>query len=208
MLNSSALLSTQERERLTSQMIKSLGWLDMEQIKVTDVGCGGGGNLLMLLRFGFAPENVTGIELLVERYERARKTLPPASRVIHSDASIAPIEPASQDLVMQHLVFSNLFDLDFQQRLADAMWRWVRPGGAVLWHDFAYDNPKNKDIHGIRANRIKELFPHGKIHQHRITLAPPISRLVTRIHPSLYTVFNAIPLLRTHIMAWIVKPEN
>ncbi len=207
-LNPAEQLPTQERERTLCRMLRTQGWTSLNQIKVTDVGCGGAGNLLMLLRFGFAPENLTGIELLTERYERARQVLPPTSRVILGDASLAPIEPASQDLVMQNLVFSSLLDLDFQQRLADAMWSWVRPGGAVLWHDFTFDNPRNKDIRGVPASRIKELFPHGKIQQHRITLAPPIARLVTRVHPSLYTMFNAVPLLRTHVLAWIEKPAS
>ncbi|MFT3800673.1 MAG: class I SAM-dependent methyltransferase [Burkholderiaceae bacterium] len=207
-LNPAQQLPTQERERVLCRMLRSQDWTRLNQIKVTDVGCGGAGNLLMLLRFGFAPENLTGIELLVERYERARQVLPPASRVILGDATVASVEPASQDLVMQNLVFSTLLDLDFQQRLADAMWSWLRPGGAVIWHDFMFNNPRNKDTRGVPVSRIKELFPHGKIEQHRITLAPPISRLVTRIHPSLYTVFNALPLLRTHILAWIEKPEG
>ncbi len=26
--------------------------------------------------------------------------------------------------------------------LLDRMWRWVKPGGGVLWYDFTFDNPK------------------------------------------------------------------
>ena len=33
-----------------------------------------------------------------------------------------------------------------------------------------------------------------------------ISRRVSRIHPSLYTIFNVVPFLRTHILCWIQKP--
>jgi hypothetical protein len=40
----------------------------------------------------------------------------------------------------------------------------------------------------------------------RVTLAPPLARALTRVHPALYTAFNALPLLRTHLLCWIVKP--
>ena len=39
----------------------------------------------------------------------------------------------------------------------------------------------------------------------RVTLAPPIARAVTRLHPALYTLFNALPPLRTHVLAWLSK---
>jgi hypothetical protein len=28
------------------------------------------------------------------------------------------------------------------------------------------------------------------------------------VHPALYTMFNAMPLLRTHVLAWIAKPAR
>jgi hypothetical protein len=39
-----------------------------------------------------------------------------------------------------------------------------------------------------------------------VTLAPPLARAVCGIHPMLYPVLNAIPLLRTHVLAWLEKP--
>ena len=86
------------------------------------------------------------------------------------------------------------------------MWRWLRPGGGVLWYDFTYDNPRNPDVRGIPVKRIQTFFPDGRIDVRRVTLAPPISRVVCKIHPSLYTLFNVTPLLRTHVLCWIQKP--
>jgi len=102
-------------------------------------------------------------------------------------------------------VFSSILDAATQRELAAAMWRWLRPGGAVLWYDFAVDNPRNPDVRGVPRARLRELFPEGRQQVQRITLAPPIARRVCRWHPSLYTVFNTIPLLRTHLLAWITK---
>jgi hypothetical protein len=54
--------------------------------------------------------------------------------------------------------------------------------------------------------RIRALFPKANIDAQRITLAPPIARAVASVHPPLYTLFNAISPLRTHLLAWIAKP--
>ena len=81
----------------------------------------------------------------------------------------------------------------------------VKPGGAVLCYDFTVDNPRNRDVRGVPVARLRELFPQGRVSASRVTLAPPLARVVCRAHPSLYTVFNWLPL-RTHVLAWIDKP--
>ena len=197
----------QERQRVLLQMRVRHGRRDVAALRLTEVGCGGGGNLLELLRLGFAPEHLAGIELLPERHAWARRVLPPTLDLQLGDASVAPVPPASQDLVLQSTVFSSLLDAGFQQQLADAMWRWLKPGGAVLWYDFSVDNPRNPDVRGVPLARVRELFPYGRIDARRVTLAPPLARVLCRVHPILYTVFNSIPLLRTHRLAWIAKPE-
>ena len=83
--------------------------------------------------------------------------------------------------------------------------RWLRPGGAVLWYDFTVNNPRNPDVRGVPLPRVRNLFPQGRPRHRRLTLAPPLARAVTRIHPGLYPV-HALPVLRTHVLAWIDKP--
>jgi SAM-dependent methyltransferase len=197
----------QERQRAMLQLFVHLGWADLSALRLLEVGCGGGANLLELLRLGFAPEKLSGAELLAERCEQARRLLPVSVALHEGDALAMPLEAESQHIVFVSTVFSSLLDDAFQQRLADAMWRWVQPGGGVLWYDFTVDNPANADVRGVPLARVRELFPHGEVWHRRITLAPPIARRVTRLHPSLYTLFNAVPLLRTHVLAWIAKPS-
>lgn len=197
----------QERQRAMLRCFKAAAITDLAPLRVTEVGCGSGGNLLELLRLGFAPEHVQGIELLPERHAQARHLLPQAVRVLLGDAVLAPVAPGSQDVVMQSTVFSSLLDDAFQQQLADAMWRWLKPGGAVLWYDFTVNNPRNPDVRGVPLARVRELFAHGRVAHRRVTLAPPLARAVCRVHPALYGVFNALPLLRTHVVAWIAKPD-
>ncbi len=196
----------QERQRALLRHFAAQGLSDLWALRLTEVGCGAGGNLLELLRLGFAPEHLQGLELLPERHARARHVLPQATRVWLGDASAAPVEPASQDLVLQSTVFSSLLDDAFQQRLADTIWCWLKPGGGVLWYDFTVDNPRNADVRGVPLGRVRSLFPQGRLQHARVTLAPPIARAVTRLHPALYTLFNTVPLLRTHALAWITKP--
>jgi hypothetical protein len=102
-------------------------------------------------------------------------------------------------------VFSSLLDPATRAALAAAMWRWLAPGGAVLWYDFTIDNPRNPDVLGVPLAEVRTLFPQARITARRVTLAPPLARAVCRIHPRLYPLCNALPLLRTHVLAWIEK---
>jgi SAM-dependent methyltransferase len=195
-----------ERQRAMLQLFAHLGWHDLSRRSVVEVGCGAGGNLLDLLRFGFRPEHLAGVELLPERFALARKLLPAAVSLWQGDAAVVDLNGARPDVVLQSTVFSSLLDDDFQQRLADRMWSWVAPGGGVLWYDFTVDNPRNPDVRGVPLKRVKALFPRGNVWHRRITLAPPLARALCRVHPSLYSLFNALPPLRTHLLAWIEKP--
>ncbi|MEW6707257.1 MAG: class I SAM-dependent methyltransferase [Pseudomonadota bacterium] len=198
--------SLQERQRAEWRLWARLGWHDLSQRRYCEVGCGAGGALLEALRAGFMPEHLTGLELLPERHAMARRVLPEAVTLYLGDALAAPVAEASQDVVAQHTVFSSLLDDAFQERLAATLWRWVKPGGGVLWYDFTVDNPRNRDVRGVPLKRVRALFPEGRLQSRRVTLAPPLARLACRVHPGLYTALNTLPLLRTHLLCWIEKP--
>jgi SAM-dependent methyltransferase len=206
-LNRDVWQTLQERQRAMLRLFEQLAWSDLSSRRVLEVGCGSGGNLLELLRLGFLPRNLAGIELLPERFAKAMQTLPAGVMLMQGDASLVKLPDESEDIVMQSTVFSSLLDAPFQWRLAQTMWRWVRPGGGVLWYDFTVNNPRNPDVRGVPVARIRELFPHGRLSCKRVTLAPPLARAVCRLHPALYSVLNALPLLRTHVLAWIEKPS-
>jgi len=197
--------TVQERQRAMLGLFARAGLDDLSALRLLELGCGSGGNLLELLRLGFAPERLTGLELLPERHAQARRLLPAATTLWLGDATDAPLAPASQHIVLQATVFSSLLDAAAQAQLAAAMWRWLRPGGGVLWYDFVYDNPRNPDVRGVPLARVRELFPEGRVSFERVTLAPPLARAACGLHPALYGVFNALPLLRTHVLAWVGK---
>jgi len=199
-------LRVEERQRAMHALLSSQGIAALDDLDLIEIGCGSGGNLLEMIESGADPQRVVGNDLLADRLEQARPKLPPSVRLLAGDASALPLADASFDIVVQFTVFSSILDDALQQRLAAAMWRWLRPGGGVLWYDFTLNNPRNPDVRGVPLARLRKLFPEGRIAHRRVTLAPPLARAVCRVHPSLYTALNALPLLRTHVLAWIGKP--
>jgi SAM-dependent methyltransferase len=202
--------SLQERQRVLARLFVELGWLDLSHRRALEVGCGAGGNLLELLRMGFMPRHLKGIEIDDDRHAHACEVLPSSLRLIQGDAlgdeAQRVIGPLSQDLVLQATVFSSILDDATQVQLADAMWRWVRPGGGVLWYDFTVDNPHNPKVRGVPVDRVRQLFPQARLLVCPITLAPPVARWACRRNPALYHLFNALPWLRTHVLIWAGKP--
>jgi SAM-dependent methyltransferase len=209
LLNLAVLLAVQERQRAITELFRKLGWSDLSEVRLLEIGCGTGRNLVEFLRLGLAPEHLVGIELLAASADEARRILPSSVRIITGNAagvgdSLVPV--GTHDVVYQATVFSSLLNDNFQEQLAAAMWRWVRPGGGILWYDFTYNNPRNPDVRGVSISRIRELFPAGNMVVRRLTLAPPIARAVTRFHPALYGALNW-RCFRTHLLVWLGKPK-
>lgn len=204
--NPEVLARVHERQRAMTALLAAHGISSLQKLDVLEIGCGNGANLLEFLEFGADPARLVGNELQADRLGGARRLLPPEVRLYAGDASVLPFGDASFDIVYQSTVFSSILDDELQRKVAQAMWRWVKPGGGVLWYDFTFDNPSNRDVRGVRRARIQALFPQGHMDARRVTLAPPISRRVTRVHPALYGVFNTVSLLRTHMLCWIKKP--
>lgn len=199
--------SSQELERDIAAMLTRHVTVPIPDLRLIEAGCGSGNNLTMFIRLGFDPGKLVGNELLPERVAQARRNLPAVTDVREGDAAALDIPPASFDIVYCSLVFSSILDDSFQRRLAARLWEWVAPGGALLWYDFVYDNPANKDVRGVPLRRVRELFPAAELNFRRLTLAPPISRRLCRIWAGAYHVFNAVPFLRTHVLCWLSKPR-
>ena len=195
----------QEKERALIRWVHKESLEPVDNKKLLEVGCGSGQNLIQLIRLGFNPKFIVGNELMQERVISARVLLPSGVKIIEGNALDLDFGEGYFNIIFQSMVFSSILDDNFQFQLAKKMWEWAKVGGGILWYDFTFNNPKNNDVRGIKLNRVKELFPEGKVKTWKLTLAPPLARAVTKIHPSLYSVFNIFPFLRTHILCWIKK---
>ena len=204
--NPEVLAAVQQRQRATIDLMAARGIRSLKDLDIVEIGCGSGANLLEFLLLGATPERLIGNDILPDRLQHARSLLPGTVRFLAGDAAGLVMQEGSIDIAYQSTVFSSILDDALQQRIADALWSWVRPGGAVLWYDFTFNNPSNPDVRGVPLRRVKELFPQGRITTRRVTLAPPLARRLAPIHPALYTLFNSMPWLRTHILCWIAKP--
>ena len=78
MLKPDVWQTVQERQRAMLKLFAIQGWADLSALRCLEVGCGSGGNLLELLRLGFAPQHLSGVELLTDRLRHARHVLPAA----------------------------------------------------------------------------------------------------------------------------------
>ena len=206
MLRPEVWQTVHERQRAMLGLFTQAGLQDLSRLRLLEVGCGAGGNLLELLRLGFAPQHLGGIELLSERLALARAVLPDALRLQGGDALQADVAAGSLDIVYLATVLSSLLDDAYQQRLADAMWSWLVPGGAVLCYDFTLNNPRNPDVRGVPLARLRALFPQG--HQQHLGHGGEQCGRHFAVELGMRRAGrgNALPWLRTHVLAWIAKP--
>ena len=164
--------------------------------------------LRQFIQWGASPENLAGIELRPEPVLKAQRTSPNLDIRCGSAVQL-PWPDRFFDLVCQHTVFTSILDKAMKKKIAMEMSRVLRPGGAVLWYDFMYNNPQNPNVRGIKAGEIRSLFPGYTMHLKRITLAPPIARRIPESLLSVfYPLFSVVPLLRTHYMGLLISPTS
>ena len=194
----------ESRNRAGAEMLHRLGVFPQAGDECLEVGFGNVGWLTELIGWGVSESNLHGIELNPGRANRARKILPAADLRI-GDAVELPWEDRRFQLVVASTLFTSVLDNEVRGLIADEIVRVLAPGGALLWYDFAYNNPRNPNVRGIGRAEIKKLFPElvGKIRT--VTLAPPLTRLIAPRWWTLASFLEAIPPLRTHLIAVLVK---
>ncbi|MEO8231614.1 MAG: class I SAM-dependent methyltransferase [Ignavibacteriota bacterium] len=206
-LNPASYLAEQEKERAIIKWIKKNYILPVADKKFLEIGCGTGNNIYTFLKLGFKPENIYANELLDDRFFAAKKNLPKDVKLINGNALDIELPDNSFDVVFQSMVFSSILDKNFKRDLAIKLFKLTKPGGGILWYDFIYNNPNNPDVSGVSLKEVKDLFNLEPSYMQKITLAPPIARMITKIHPSMYTLLNSIHIFRTHLLLWIKKRE-
>lgn len=169
--------------------------LDPKAAKILDVGCGSGGSMLNLLKLGFSPSNLYGIDILEDSIAQAKIKFPNINWT-HSDASQMRFEDNFFDCVMESTIFLQMTDDELSDKIAKEMIRVTKRGGYILLIDWRYSHPVNKGYKGLSRGRIAGLFNVGSktsiFRIYRGALIPPIGRFVSKNIPSIYFVLQAV----------------
>jgi SAM-dependent methyltransferase len=163
---------------------------------ILEIGASCATNLNDFVKLGANKENII-LNNLLDHY--SLENIVPKKQIIIGDAATLDF-PKRFDIILQSIVFSSILNNALRKELAQNMLRMLKPGGTILFYDFVYNNPFNKDVRKVTKKEISLLFNNAKtISFFSATLAPPIARLFG----DMYNTLNSISLLRTHVVAEI-----
>jgi SAM-dependent methyltransferase len=199
------LAMIQERERALNRVLRRHGYNTLEQVRVFEAGCGGGYNLRMFQQWGCRPENLAGIDLDEARVAHTR-TNTPGIRVHLGSAATIPEPNESFDISLAFTLFSSVDDDSVSASIAQEMSRITRAGGLILVYDLRRKSPRNPAVHPVRDGDLRRWFPACRPRHQRLTLAPPVARLVCSRLPALYGPLALVPLARTHTLHVMRRP--
>jgi ubiquinone/menaquinone biosynthesis C-methylase UbiE len=197
-------LTIDGRTRLAIDMLREASVFPNEASQCLEVGFGSHGWLSELIGWGVPETKLHGIELDPTRAAKARELFPNADLSV-GDAVKLPWDDDSFNLVITSTLFTSILDVNVRMLIANEIVRVLAPNGALLWYDFAFDNPRNANVQGINRRKLRKLFPalNGKIKS--VTLAPPLARLIAPRSFALASLLEGIPLLRTHLLGVLIK---
>ena len=124
------------RDQLVFDAISEKFGEQLNNIRALEVGTGYGHELAKLRRVGVAWESLTGIDFLLPRLKRARKSYPAISFAV-ADAVTLPFPDASFDIVLQFTCVMHALTQHVQRAMCAEMIRVLRPRGIIVWWDLA-----------------------------------------------------------------------
>lgn len=203
--NQAHLYRLQELERDILAVLRSRNFSHLHDKKILEIGCGTGPWLREFIKWGASPDSVTGIDILPDRVAKARQLCPPGVQIHHGNAARLSFSDANFDLVFQFTVFSSIPDMPVKEMVAREMLRVLKEGGLIFWYDFFLNNPSNPDVRGIPKREIAHLFPGCRIEFRRVSLAPPLCRLIAPYTWLGCYALERIRLFNTHYLAIIQR---
>lgn len=183
---------------LASSVFEAFG-PDLSEIRVLDVGCGGGAFLRSLIELGAAPGNLMGTEFLEDRLSKAALMSPTGITWHLGDLGFDHQD--GFDLVTANTVFSSVLDDSIRTQLAGEMWEKLRVGGWVMIFDFRYNNPSNKYVRKVTRQELARYWPARRVTYSTGLLAPPLARRLPCGNYVFHELVTAIcPPLRSHFV--------
>ena len=199
------LFFVQERERYVLAALKRNGHSSLETKSILEVGCGTGYWLREFIKWGARPENITGIDLIPDRVEEARRLCPSGISIQCGSGVELGLPDETFDLVFQSTVFTSILEPSVKQQVASEMLRVVKKTGMIIWYDFHVNNPWNPEVRGVKKQEILQLFGGCQTELERITLAPPLVRGVAPYSWLACYLLAKIPWLCSHYLGVIKK---
>ncbi|MEM9598338.1 MAG: class I SAM-dependent methyltransferase [Acidobacteriota bacterium] len=192
------------RRRVAAQLLRAQGAFPRPGDPCLEVGYGELGWLGELITWGLRVEDLHGVELDEQRAAVARDRLPGADLRV-GDATDLPWPDGTFRLAVASTVFTSILDDGVRRRLAAEIERVLAPGGALLWYDFAMNNPRNPNVRRVTRAELLGLFPALEGPVRRVALAPPLARLVVPRSHRLAGLLEWLPFLRSHLLGVLVK---
>lgn len=156
--------------------------VDPMSARVLDVGCGEGPNLWLLLRLGFLPANLFGIDVQEGRILRA-KAKNPLLNFECMDAAAQKFPDQTFSITMESTLFIHLTDDHLARQVALEMIRVTKLGGNLILTDWRYPKPGNPHYKALSKRQIADIFQVGirtRMHRRfRGPLLPPIGRFLS-----------------------------
>jgi SAM-dependent methyltransferase len=199
------LFIVQDRERRLLASLRKRGFAALDTKEILEIGCGIGYWLREFIKWGAQPAKISGVDLLPDRVAQARELCPKGVRIQCGSAAKLAFPDNTFDIVLQATVFTSVLDDDMKRQMASEMIRVVKGSGLILWYDYHVNNPWNPDVRGVKKQEIYQLFPGCRIELRRITLAPPLVRLLARYSWLVCYLLAKIPWLCTHYLGAIQK---
>lgn len=188
------------RDRGLLALLARHGVVDLGAQRIVELGCGEGALLRTLLHHGANAATLDGVDLSTDRVRRARAS---GADVGVADIAGLPYRDGAFDLAFAFTVLSSMLDTAARRRAANEALRVLRPAGLLVVYDF-WTNPLNRRVHPMTSRELRSLFVPHALEAERVTLAPPIVRLL-RGSAALCTPLERLPWLRTHLLAAVVK---
>jgi SAM-dependent methyltransferase len=193
-----------ERQSATGRLLRDAGLLPLIGRRILDVGCGTGGNLSSLETLGATRDDLFGVDLLPERVAAGR-SLYPGINLICSNAEELPFPNGHFALILVGMLFSSILDPVMASNVAREIDRVLQYSGVVIWYDFRYNSPWNREVRGVPESRIRALFPSFDVQLQTLTLLPPVARRLGKLTTLVYPLVSQIQPLRTHYLGLFRK---